>query len=107
MRSARTALAGTRDGRPGASVSLSAFNVPACTGRWERELPTQLSIAHQLTPCYCRHISKVKSLTLDTWTREQVDKMKEMGNIKSNQIFNPDPLKNRAPTNMTEEERDR
>ncbi len=52
------------------------------------------------------HISKVKSITLDTWTREQVDRMKEMGNLKSNRIFNPDEMRNRPPTNMEESERD-
>lgn len=52
------------------------------------------------------HISKVKSITLDTWTREQVDRMKEMGNVKSNRIFNPDEMRNRPPTNMEESERD-
>ncbi|EPQ31028.1 uncharacterized protein PFL1_01217 [Pseudozyma flocculosa PF-1] len=52
------------------------------------------------------HISKVKSLTLDTWTREQVDKMKDMGNLKSNRIFNPDEVRNRPPTNIEESERD-
>ncbi|SAM82253.1 uncharacterized protein UBRO_04800 [Ustilago bromivora] len=52
------------------------------------------------------HISKVKSITLDTWTREQVDRMKEMGNIKSNRIFNSDEMRNRPPTNMEESERD-
>ncbi len=52
------------------------------------------------------HISKVKSLTLDTWTREQVDRMKEVGNVKSNKFFNPDEMRNRPPTNMEESERD-
>ncbi|KAN0065901.1 Protein gts1 [Thecaphora frezii] len=52
------------------------------------------------------HISKVKSLTLDTWTREQVDKMKEIGNVKSNQNYNPDETRNRPPTNIQETERD-
>ncbi|SNX87243.1 related to AGE2 - ADP-ribosylation factor and GTPase activating protein effector [Melanopsichium pennsylvanicum] len=51
------------------------------------------------------HISKVKSLTLDTWTREQVDRMKEIGNIKSNRNYNPDEMRNRPPTNMEESER--
>ncbi|SPO23634.1 related to AGE2 - ADP-ribosylation factor and GTPase activating protein effector [Ustilago trichophora] len=52
------------------------------------------------------HISKVKSITLDTWTREQVDRMKEVGNIKSNKKYNPDEMRNRPPTNMEESERD-
>ncbi|SJX63269.1 related to AGE2-ADP-ribosylation factor and GTPase activating protein effector [Sporisorium reilianum f. sp. reilianum] len=52
------------------------------------------------------HISKVKSITLDTWTREQVDSMKQMGNVKSNRKYNPDEMRNRPPTNMEESERD-
>lgn len=52
------------------------------------------------------HISKVKSITLDTWTREQVDRMKEVGNVKSNKKYNPDEMRNRPPTNMEESERD-
>lgn len=53
------------------------------------------------------HISKVKSLTLDTWTKEQIQSMKDMGNVKSNAIYNPDEMRNRPPTNMEESERDR
>ncbi|KAF9781327.1 ArfGap-domain-containing protein [Thelephora terrestris] len=52
------------------------------------------------------HITKVKSLTLDTWSKDQVDIMKEMGNIKSNAIYNPDEIRNPPPTNMIEQERD-
>lgn len=52
------------------------------------------------------HITKVKSLNLDTWTKEQVDHMKEMGNVKSNAHFNPDEIKHPPPTNMIEQERD-
>ncbi|BFZ62688.1 Protein gts1 [Saitoella coloradoensis] len=36
------------------------------------------------------HISKVKSISLDTWTPEQLNNMKELGNEKSNAIWNPD-----------------
>ncbi|KAG8991335.1 hypothetical protein FRB90_001389 [Tulasnella sp. 427] len=52
------------------------------------------------------HISKVKSVTLDTWTKEQVESMKNMGNIKANELYNPDPLRNPPPTNMEDGERD-
>lgn len=52
------------------------------------------------------HVSKVKSLTLDNWTKEQVDRMKEMGNLRSNQLHNPDEMRNRPPTNMEDSERD-
>ncbi|EJU01668.1 ArfGap-domain-containing protein [Dacryopinax primogenitus] len=52
------------------------------------------------------HITKVKSLTLDSWTREQVDSMKNMGNIKSNAYYNPDERRNPPPTNMEDTERD-
>jgi len=33
--------------------------------------------------------------------------MKDMGNVKSNAIYNPDEMRNRPPTNMEESERDR
>lgn len=52
------------------------------------------------------HISKVKSLTLDEWTKEQVERMREYGNIKSNLYFNPDEKRNRPPANVTDSERD-
>lgn len=52
------------------------------------------------------HISKVKSLTLDTWTKEQVEHMKQTGNIKSNALYNPDEKRYPPPTNMIESERD-
>ncbi|KAL5520700.1 GTS1 [Sanghuangporus sanghuang] len=52
------------------------------------------------------HITKVKSLTLDDWTKEQVENMKAIGNIKANQYWNPDEKKHPLPTNMEESERD-
>ncbi|TFY80211.1 hypothetical protein EWM64_g3802 [Hericium alpestre] len=71
------------------------------------------------------HITKVKSLTLDTWTKEQVEvgaslasvisslviddvfkNMRQNGNIKSNQRYNPDEVRNPPPTNMVDSERD-
>ncbi|KAL5514781.1 hypothetical protein ACEPAG_2097 [Sanghuangporus baumii] len=52
------------------------------------------------------HITKVKSLTLDDWTKEQVENMKTIGNIKANQYWNPDERKHPLPTNMEESERD-
>lgn len=35
------------------------------------------------------HVSKVKSLSMDTWSVDQVDVMKKMGNAKSNATYNP------------------
>ncbi|KAK3700925.1 Protein gts1 [Vermiconidia calcicola] len=35
------------------------------------------------------HVSKVKSLSMDSWSREQVENMKKMGNVRSNAKFNP------------------
>ncbi|KAI0768285.1 putative GTPase activating protein for Arf-domain-containing protein [Trametes elegans] len=52
------------------------------------------------------HISKVKSLTMDSWTREQVETMKSIGNLKSNARYNPDEIRHPPPTNMIEAERD-
>ncbi|KAE8216266.1 hypothetical protein CF327_g569 [Tilletia walkeri] len=51
------------------------------------------------------HISKVRSVTLDTWTREQVECMKNGGNVKSNAVYNPDEVRNRPPTNIEQSER--
>ncbi|KAK0552728.1 Protein gts1 [Tilletia horrida] len=52
------------------------------------------------------HISKVKSLTLDTWTREQVECMKASGgNTASNAKYNPDEMRNRPPNNIDQSER--
>ncbi|UZJ56180.1 hypothetical protein CBS101457_005500 [Exobasidium rhododendri] len=51
------------------------------------------------------HISKIKSLTLDTWTKEQVEKVRAGGNVKNNLKFNPNIKRNRPPANIDEGER--
>ncbi|KAJ5811887.1 hypothetical protein N7474_008188 [Penicillium riverlandense] len=48
------------------------------------------------------HISKVKSLTMDTWTSEQVDNMKSNGNILANKIYNPRNVKPSIPADVDE-----
>lgn len=52
------------------------------------------------------HISKVKSLTLDSWTKEQVENMKAMGNLKSNAIYNPNETRHPPPPAMADPEND-
>ncbi|OCH84352.1 ArfGap-domain-containing protein [Obba rivulosa] len=52
------------------------------------------------------HVTKVKSLTLDSWTKEQVEHMRQNGNIKSNAYYNPDERRHPPPTNMIDSERD-
>ncbi|KAJ3851869.1 hypothetical protein EV368DRAFT_74373 [Lentinula lateritia] len=52
------------------------------------------------------HVTKVKSLTLDSWTKEQVERMKEMGNLNSNAIYNPNELRHPPPLMLLEDERD-
>ncbi|KII91489.1 hypothetical protein PLICRDRAFT_51630 [Plicaturopsis crispa FD-325 SS-3] len=52
------------------------------------------------------HISKVKSVTLDSWTKEQVESMRQNGNVKSNAFYNPNETRHPPPTNMMESERD-
>ncbi|KAI0039122.1 ArfGap-domain-containing protein, partial [Auriscalpium vulgare] len=52
------------------------------------------------------HITKVKSLTLDTWSKEQVENMRQNGNIKSNAHYNPNEIRHPPPTNMVDSERD-
>ncbi|KAH8149008.1 uncharacterized protein LAJ45_06983 [Morchella importuna] len=43
------------------------------------------------------HISKVKSISMDSWTSDQIDNMRANGNAKSNLYYNPDPSKHPAP----------
>ncbi|KAK7042499.1 ARF GAP-like zinc finger-containing protein [Favolaschia claudopus] len=52
------------------------------------------------------HVSKVKSLTMDAWTREQTENMKNNGNIKSNQFHNPNEARHPPPPNLMDGERD-
>ncbi|RAL16044.1 putative GTPase activating protein for Arf [Aspergillus homomorphus CBS 101889] len=48
------------------------------------------------------HISKVKSLSMDSWTDDQVDNMKSHGNNIMNKIFNPKNVKPPVPTDVDE-----
>ncbi|TQS33517.1 hypothetical protein Golomagni_06133, partial [Golovinomyces magnicellulatus] len=50
------------------------------------------------------HISKVKSLSMDSWSNEQVDNMRKVGNAVSNQIYNPE--NKRAPVPIDADEAD-
>ncbi|ORX88916.1 ArfGap-domain-containing protein [Basidiobolus meristosporus CBS 931.73] len=43
------------------------------------------------------HITKVKSLTLDSWTTEQIENLKKLGNKHVNAYFNPQPEKHPVP----------
>ncbi|KAG6817004.1 hypothetical protein H0H87_000899 [Tephrocybe sp. NHM501043] len=47
-----------------------------------------------------------KSLTMDSWTKEQVEPMKSIGNIRSNAIYNPNEIRNPPPPNLMDAERD-
>ncbi|KAL1836287.1 hypothetical protein VTJ49DRAFT_5333 [Mycothermus thermophilus] len=48
------------------------------------------------------HVSKVKSLTMDSWTNEQVDNMRKVGNVVSNKLYNPDNKKPPVPVDADE-----
>ncbi|WPH03759.1 Hypothetical protein R9X50_00664200 [Acrodontium crateriforme] len=50
------------------------------------------------------HVSKVKSLTMDSWTGDQVDNMKKTGNLVSNRQFNPSNVKPDIPIDADEVE---
>ncbi|KAJ7845930.1 hypothetical protein B0H13DRAFT_2209080 [Mycena leptocephala] len=68
------------------------------------------------------HVSKVKSLTMDSWTKEQTEvglfdlsrpylhfafkNMKNNGNIKSNLFYNPNETRHPPPPNLMDGERD-
>ncbi|KAG6008678.1 hypothetical protein E4U21_004033 [Claviceps maximensis] len=48
------------------------------------------------------HISKVKSLSMDSWSNEQVDNMRKVGNVASNQIYNPESKRPHVPVDVDE-----
>ncbi|KAK7969438.1 hypothetical protein PG988_008511 [Apiospora saccharicola] len=48
------------------------------------------------------HISKVKSLSMDGWTNDQVDNMRKIGNVTSNKIYNPQNKKPPVPIDADE-----
>ncbi|CAK4015969.1 UBA domain-containing 3 [Lecanosticta acicola] len=48
------------------------------------------------------HVSKVKSLSMDSWSTEQVDGMKKVGNIASNKIYNPQNVRPDIPVDADE-----
>ncbi|KAF7193031.1 UBA domain-containing protein 3 [Pseudocercospora fuligena] len=48
------------------------------------------------------HVSKVKSLSMDSWSTEQVDNMKKVGNVVSNKIYNPQNVRAEIPIDVDE-----
>ncbi|KAI9167741.1 UBA domain-containing protein [Paramyrothecium foliicola] len=48
------------------------------------------------------HISKVKSLSMDSWSNEQVDNMRKVGNVASNKIYNAENKKPPVPVDADE-----
>ncbi|PHH62205.1 hypothetical protein CDD81_7332 [Ophiocordyceps australis] len=48
------------------------------------------------------HISKVKSLSMDSWSNEQIDNMRKVGNVVSNQVYNPENKKPPVPIDADE-----
>ncbi|KAL2827399.1 hypothetical protein BDW59DRAFT_57096 [Aspergillus cavernicola] len=48
------------------------------------------------------HISKVKSLSMDSWSLEQVDEMKSHGNTIVNKLYNPRNVQPPIPTDIDE-----
>ncbi|WVQ95718.1 hypothetical protein IAU59_002817 [Kwoniella sp. CBS 9459] len=52
------------------------------------------------------HQSRVKSVTLDTWSRDQITNMKTIGNLASNATWNPNEALHPPPATFGAEERD-
>ncbi|KAK5113873.1 hypothetical protein LTR85_010406 [Meristemomyces frigidus] len=50
------------------------------------------------------HVSKVKSLSMDSWTTEQVDNMKKVGNVESNKRYNSRNVRPDIPIDADEVE---
>ncbi|KAH7011553.1 putative GTPase activating protein for Arf-domain-containing protein [Ilyonectria destructans] len=48
------------------------------------------------------HISKVKSLSMDSWSNEQVDNMRKVGNMTSNNLYNPEHRRPPVPIDADE-----
>ncbi|KAI1737001.1 ArfGap-domain-containing protein [Xylaria scruposa] len=48
------------------------------------------------------HISKVKSLSMDSWTNDQVEGMKRVGNASSNKTYNPQNKRPPVPVDADE-----
>lgn len=48
------------------------------------------------------HVSKVKSLSMDSWSSEQVDNMKKLGNVESNRKYNPKGVRPDIPIDADE-----
>ncbi|RIB11443.1 hypothetical protein C2G38_1978249 [Gigaspora rosea] len=48
------------------------------------------------------HISKVKSISLDSWTPEQIENMRQWGNLKANAKWNPRPELHPMPFNTSD-----
>ncbi|KAK2069627.1 hypothetical protein P8C59_004186 [Phyllachora maydis] len=48
------------------------------------------------------HVSKVKSLSMDSWSNEQVENMKKVGNVASNKNYNPQNKKPPTPIDADE-----
>ncbi|BGP34323.1 Protein gts1 [Rhodotorula toruloides] len=51
------------------------------------------------------HVTKVKSVTLDKWTKEQVENMRQLGNVKVNSMLNPDERRHPPPPQGSGDER--
>ncbi|OIW29040.1 ArfGap-domain-containing protein [Coniochaeta ligniaria NRRL 30616] len=48
------------------------------------------------------HVSKVKSLSMDSWSNEQVENMKKVGNVSSNKTYNPQNKRPPVPIDADE-----
>ncbi|KAF2099203.1 ArfGap-domain-containing protein, partial [Rhizodiscina lignyota] len=48
------------------------------------------------------HVTKVKSLSMDSWSNDQVDNMKKTGNAAANRIYNPRNIRPSIPIDVDE-----
>ncbi|KAM3414629.1 UBA domain-containing protein 3 [Cercospora zeina] len=48
------------------------------------------------------HVSKVKSLSMDSWSVEQMESMKKVGNVASNKTYNPQGVRPEIPIDVDE-----
>ncbi|KAK7431712.1 Protein gts1 [Neonectria magnoliae] len=65
-----------------------------------QELVHNISGNNLCADCHARN--PVKSLSMDSWSNEQVDNMRKVGNVASNNIYNPEHRKPPVPVDVDE-----
>ena len=66
----------------------------------------QLTFSPPTCVFYQQPLISSKSVTLDSWSRDQITAMRNMGNTASNAVWNPDETRHPPPASLSAEDRD-